>query len=100
MAVSEPIFQDFPDPVQDAMPVLRRSDIGCEQPFSPFLLQSSLSLTLFFKTLAAHSSDLLSSPGENRQHKSLSLDISFDNSLGKVLAAAAAASATSSQSGV
>ena len=83
------------------MPVLRRSDIGCEQPFSPFLIQSFLSLTLFFETLAAHSSDLLTSPGENYQHKSLSLDISFDNSLGKVLAAAAAAaSATSSQSGV
>ena len=30
VAVSEPIFKDFPDPVQDAMPVLRRSDIGCE----------------------------------------------------------------------
>jgi hypothetical protein len=46
--------------------------------------------------LAARSSDLLSSPGESHNNY---FDINFDDSLGKVLAAAAAASATNPQSG-
>jgi hypothetical protein len=78
------------------MPVLRRSDIGCEQPLMMSVLQFFLLLTI--SMLATRSSELLSSPGENHQIISF-LNDSVDSSLlGKVLAAAAAASATASGS--